>query len=286
MKRSPQTGLVFCIFFFCLVYAATSHAKTLTDISYGDTKEQKFDVYLPDKSASSPMLFMVHGGAWRIGDKANRSVVNAKVARWVKAGWIFISVNYRMLPKSEPYQQAGDVAKALAYVQTHSAEWGGDSSKIITMGHSAGAHLLSLVLTDPNLSGAAVFANIKGGILLDSAALDVSRIMNQKHAKLYDRAFGDAPNNWLKNSAIEHLHSKVKPLLLVCSTRREDSCLQTKAFAEKAQRLGVTAQQLGVDLSHLQINANLGDDSLYTYQVEDFIRSLDPRFEPFLPPAL
>jgi hypothetical protein len=47
-----------------------------------------------------------------------------------------------------------------------------------------------------------------GAPLLDTAALDVSRLMTQKHARLYDRAFGDNPICWRKVSAVEHLHNK------------------------------------------------------------------------------
>lgn len=272
--------------FVILFLTAHSQAEILVDIPYGTAKEQKLDIYLPAKSLNNPVLFMVHGGAWRIGDKQNRSVVKAKVERWVKQGWVFVSINYRMLPNTDPHQQAGDVAKALAYVQAHSTEWSADSSKIIVMGHSAGAHLVSLLLTDTALYDAEAMKQLQGGILLDSAALDVTKIMSGKHSRLYDRAFGKDPVYWRKTSAIEHLHSNVKPMLAVCSTQRDDSCAQAHSFVTKAQTLGVKAQQLGVDLSHAQINSNLGDDSLYTKNIEHFIRSLDPRFSVFLPPTI
>lgn len=272
--------------FFVLLVAGAGHAKILEDIPYGEAKPQKLDVYLPENPARSPIMFMVHGGAWRIGDKQNRSVVKAKVARWVNQGWIFVSINYRMLPQADPYQQAVDVANALAFVQSHSKEWGGDPSKIIAIGHSAGAHLVSLVLTDPSLIRSSGAENIQGGILLDSAALDVSRLMNQKHARLYDRAFGEDPNFWRKTSAIEYLNSVVKPLLLVCSTQRDDSCPQASSFVQKAKKIGVKAQQLNIDLSHNQINATLGKDSRYTQDIETFIRNLDTRFSAFLTPIL
>jgi arylformamidase len=270
---------------FSLIVATTAHAKVLENIPYGDANKQKLDVYLPENSANSPIIFMVHGGAWRFGDKHNHKVVKAKVARWVNQGWIFISINYPMLPDSDPYQQAVDVAKALAYVQSHSPEWGGDTSKIIAMGHSAGAHLVSLVLTDPSLISISHGENLQGGILLDSAALDVSRLMSEDHPRLYDRAFGKNPNFWRKASAIEYLNSAVKPLLLVCSTLRSDSCPQAASFKQKAKNIGIEVQQLSVKLSHNQINATLGDDSRYTHDVETFIRNLDPRFSAFLTPA-
>ena len=283
MKNLSLASLIFPLFFLSLCAGTTAHAKTLKDISYGDAKKQKLDVYLPDNTANSPIMFMVHGGAWRIGDKQNHQVVKAKVERWRQRGWVFISINYRMLPKADPYQQARDVAKALEHVQAHASDWHADSSKIIVMGHSAGAHLVSLVMTDPTLTDTRTLTSIQAAILLDSAALDINRLMTQDHPRLYDRAFGNDPNYWRKNSAIQHLHKNVQPILLVCSTRREHSCTQANAFAKKAQELGVNARQIRLDLSHGDINDKLGTDSDYTRQVEDFIRSVDARFSTYLP---
>ena len=40
------------------------------DIAYGSDKRQSFDVYIPKQAKSAPVIFMVHGGAWRLGDKS------------------------------------------------------------------------------------------------------------------------------------------------------------------------------------------------------------------------
>ena len=50
------------------------------DIAYGADPAQRFDVYLPPHPQSAPILLMVHGGAWRVGDKTNERVVENKVA--------------------------------------------------------------------------------------------------------------------------------------------------------------------------------------------------------------
>ena len=64
------------------------------DISYGSDPVQRFDVYLPPHPQNAPILFMVHGEAWRVGDKKNERVVDSKVGHWVTEGIIFVSVNY------------------------------------------------------------------------------------------------------------------------------------------------------------------------------------------------
>jgi BD-FAE protein len=69
------------------------------DVAYGGDPAQRIDVYLPPQPQRAPILFMVHGGGWRRGDKDNPGVVDNKVARWVPKGIIFVSVDYRMMPE-------------------------------------------------------------------------------------------------------------------------------------------------------------------------------------------
>ena len=82
-------------------------------MAYGNSKKQTPDVYLPDAPKNAPIIIMVHGGAWSIGDKGSSKVVTNKVNRWVSKGAIFVSVNYRLLPEADPLKQAKDVASAI-----------------------------------------------------------------------------------------------------------------------------------------------------------------------------
>lgn len=68
------------------------------DIPYGPDALQRIDVYSPQGAKNAPVLFMVHGGAWRTGDKASANVIDNKIARWLPKGFIVISANYRLLP--------------------------------------------------------------------------------------------------------------------------------------------------------------------------------------------
>lgn len=71
------------------------------NVPYGPDPEQRMDVYFPTHPVNAPVLFMVHGGAWMIGDKTMSRVVTNKVAHWIPEGYIFISIDYRMLPEAE-----------------------------------------------------------------------------------------------------------------------------------------------------------------------------------------
>jgi arylformamidase len=248
--------------------------QTLHDIAYGSDQRQRFDVYLPPHAQNAPVIFMVHGGGWRTGDKKSGAVVENKAARWLPRGFIFISVNYRLLP-TDPLQQADDVAHALAAAQAKAATWGGDPSRFILMGHSAGAHLVALLSADPARAFKVGAKPWLGSILLDSAALNVEKIMEGRHFRLYDDAFGNQPAYWRSASPFDLLTPKAPPMLAVCSTRRKDSCPQAQDFVAKAGSLGVRAQVLPEDFSHREINELLGKDPVYTRAVETFMGSLD-----------
>ena len=107
--------------FLALPALAATPDKVLRNVPYGPDKLQAMDVYLPAESnveaKAAPVILMVHGGAWRFGDKRYPPVFENKVARWVPKGFIFVSVNYPMVPESDPVEQADDIARALAAVQ-------------------------------------------------------------------------------------------------------------------------------------------------------------------------
>jgi acetyl esterase/lipase len=249
--------------------------RVFRDVHYGDGALQTFDVYAPADARSAPVIFMVHGGGWRRGDKAARRVVQNKVSHWVPRGIIVISVDYPLLP-TPPLEQARFVAKALAVAQRDAPQWGGDPHAFVLMGHSAGAHLVSLVSAEPSLATSQGALPWLGTVALDSAAFDVSRIMQARHFGLYDEAFGSDPATWAAVSPLVHLQAKIVPFLAVCSSQRAESCDQARAFVAKAQGFGARAQVLPEDMRHGEINAQLGLANDYTAKVDAFLTSLGP----------
>jgi acetyl esterase/lipase len=235
---------------------------------------QRLDAYIPRDARGAAVVFMVHGGAWFVGDKASGGVVQNKAARWLAKGMVFVSVNYRMMPKADPLTQANDVAMALAKAQKLATSWGGDPSRFVLIGHSAGAHLIALIAAAPVIVKQQGVQPWLGTILLDSAALDMVQIMNRQHMRFYDRAFGSDPSYWQSVSPFHRLTVSMPPLLAVCSTQRNDSCPQARGFVAKAAGIGVRATVLPVDLSHAEINRDLGLAGGYTDSIEVFMRSL------------
>lgn len=241
---------------------------TVATRAYGPAGAERLDVYTPPGARAAPVLVMVHGGAWRVGDKARAEVVVNKLKHWLPKGFVFVSVNYRMLPEVMADTQADDVAAALRWVQAHAAEFGGDPRRIVLMGHSAGAHLAALLSTEP----ARVGRPWAGTVVLDTAVLDVPAKMAGRHAGFYDEAFGSDPAYWRKTSPLDHWSPTAVPMLLVCSTERADRpCDEARAFAARTAKVGRTTPVLSEPLSHGAINATLGAPGAYTAAVDAFI---------------
>lgn len=256
----------------------------LKDVAYGGEALQKLDVFLPKGAGSrspAPIILMVHGGGWCVGDKAGAQMTENKVARWVPKGFVFVSANYPMVADgSNALAQAQHIARAASFVQARAREWGGDPARLILMGHSAGAHLVSLVNADTSVRQANGMAPVLGAVSLDAGAIDVVRQMPNVYSFLkvrYREAFGATEAEWVAASPFHKLDRTAAPWLGVCSTtRKDDPCGQARAYADKSNGLGVKASVLTQRKSHAAINAELGSPGDYTRGVEAFMASLDP----------
>ena len=244
------------------------------DIAYGPAPEQRMDIYRPANANNAPVIFMVHGGGWARGDKEAAGVVNNKVEHWLPKGYIVVSVGYRLVPEVTPLGSADDIAKALAFAQGKARSWGGDPSRFVLMGHSAGAHLVSMLSAAPSIATRAGAGPWLGTVALDSAAFNVVEIMQQQHFSLYDNAFGNDQQLWRDASPTLRLASAPVPMLLVCGSRREIACAQARAFADKANGFGGRVEVFPIDLRHGSINADLGAPGDLTARVDGFLRSL------------
>lgn len=249
--------------------------RVLRDVSYGADPRQTFDVYLPAVTEGAPVILFAHGGGWANGNKDNPGIVENKAAYWLPKGYVLVSTNYRMRPDTAPLEQARDVARALAEVQKRAPQWKANPAQVTLMGHSAGAHLVVLVGASSEVWREAGAARPLGVISLDSGALDVPKTMERPPLPgIYTRAFGDNPADWIAASPHHQLTADASPMLIVCSSRRRDVCAQSEAFKQKAASLGVRVQLLPENLSHAEINRDLGKTSAYTEGVDAFLRGL------------
>lgn len=268
-----------------LVRFSSATRPDIADVSYGSHRLETYDVFRAGQPAGisgpAPVIVMVHGGAWCIGDKATSKVVNAKLARWQPRGFLFISVNYPMINDGyDAYAQSEEIAKAVAHIQAHAGEWGGDPQRIVLMGHSAGAHLVSMVGADSGLRRRFGIGPILGVVSLDSGTLDA--VAKMQHLlpmmeTVHREAFGTTEQQWLRASPYHYLSRDSLPWFGVCSTTRpDDPCSEARAYVAQSRAQGLRAEVVPEQLSHGSINSELGKPGAYTQAVERFMAGLDP----------
>jgi arylformamidase len=256
-------------------YSGVGNATVNVDIPYGLDAAQKYDVFLPEDRAGAPVIVMVHGGDWSGGDKQDSGVADAKAGYWVAKGYIFVSLNYRLLPKKDPLIQAADVALAIADIQKNAPNWNADTSKIVLMGTGAGGHLVALLSSNPSLAADQGASSWAGAIVLETPALNIPAIMGSDHEQVYDTAFGSNLEFWEDSSPSHLVASSGLPMMVVCAAdSSEDTCAKASAFASAADNSGVTVTVSPQALTAAEINAKLGVVTSYTNTVDAYIDSI------------
>jgi len=249
------------------------------DYAYGANPLQRFAFWTPTAGARgpAPLVLFVHGGGWKRGDMEN-ATGKAKVAHYPAEGYAFASVNYRLVPDATVEQQAGDVASALAWIIGHARELGIDPKRIVLMGHSAGAHLVALVGTDPRYLAAAGLdeSAIAGVVPIDGAAYDVPKQLSigaRIMGPTYDQAFGKDPVRQRALSPTFQAASPNAPAFLILHVQRKDGIEQSRGLAEALRSAGTTVQINdfpGTGLQgHMVINRSLGDPAYPATKVVD-----------------
>jgi acetyl esterase/lipase len=124
-------------------------ARTTTDITYANVNsiELKLDVMMPEGAGPFPAVMVIHGGAWRAGNKRDCRFI---MPDFVKRGYVAISPQYRFCPKEPFPAQVQDVKAAVRFVKSHAKDYNIDPDRMGAIGFSAGGHLaLMLGLTSP-----------------------------------------------------------------------------------------------------------------------------------------
>ncbi len=142
------------LLFLALLWAINGSAQgTADNLPAGFTKqvdvvykqvngwEGKMDIYLPPKKETpSPVIFLIHGGAWRHGSKENLSGFGA----YFSLGFAVVNIGYRLSSQGAAPAAAEDVRCAMFYMIHKADSFNIDRNRIVFAGSSAGGHLALL----------------------------------------------------------------------------------------------------------------------------------------------
>lgn len=114
----------------------------------GGGRELRCDVYTPPGSPKdAPAVLLVHGGAWRQGDRKQLRGYGVLLGR---EGYVCVASEYRLTPESPWPAQIHDVKAAIRFVRANAERLGVDPERIAIEGNSAGAHLTLLAAGTPD----------------------------------------------------------------------------------------------------------------------------------------
>lgn len=188
----------------------------LTGVSYANDWD-KLDLYLPEGKRDVPVIVWIHGGALTQDDK-NLEVATGK--RFAAAGIATAAVNYRLSPAVSHPAHVQDAAASFAWVKRHIAEYGGDPNNVFLVGHSAGAYLAQLLVTDEKyLRAHNLSARDVRGVVPISAFFWV-----EKEGVAPDRpktVWGTDAKVWVDASPAHHLRGNLPPTLIIYADRDE-----------------------------------------------------------------
>lgn len=236
-------------------------------ISYGSDPLQTLDFYAAKTRGPAPLILFVHGGGWKRGDK-DIGARNPKGPHFNAAGYAFASTDYRLVPAATVEQQAQDIADALATLLKRSRELGIARGKVVLMGHSAGAHLVALVGSDPQYLAKAGLSltDVAGVVPIDGAAYDVPSQMAEGPKvmhKTYEQAFGNDPARQRALSPTVQAISPNAPSYLLLHVQRPDGVRQAEALEAALRKSGTSVERQGFEgtglQGHAEINRRLGD---------------------------
>jgi arylformamidase len=233
-----------------------------SDVPAANPDSVSLDIY-PSGETNSPVMIYLHGGGWRGGTRSN---VDSKPAAYNAHGFVFVSIDYRVIPEVTVTDEAGDAARAIRWMRDNITQYGGDPSRIFLMGHSAGAHLIALVGTNSQYLEAVglSFADLRGVVAIDAQAYDVTALMEAIGRPAYGPYFdalGSDPAVWEQLSPITYVAPRkgIPPFFVAYSGAEAAHPEISRAFVAALEGAGIPTTMLPVtDKSHSQIIREFG----------------------------
>jgi acetyl esterase/lipase len=281
IQQKPEVSAAFDVVLAFLKQHVRAAPLVQRDLPYAEPKNQRqtLDVYAPTEGKDHPIIFWIHGGGWQAGDKTD---VQVKPQAFVKKGFVFVSTNYRFVPKVTIKQMAGDIAKAIRWVHDHAGKYGGDPKRIFVMGHSAGAQLAALVSTDDRYLKAEglSLSIIKGCVPVDGDTYDVPMqigMVEKRIADIYRWKFGDEASQ-KDLSPVTHVAKgkHIPPFLILHVADHPETKAQSERLVKALQEAGVWARAFPAEgKNHGTINADLGlPEDKPTQALYEFLENL------------
>jgi len=246
------------------------------DIKYGPAERNLLDVFVSDQSrAPRPVLMFVHGGGFTGGNKATPgSPFYDNVPLWAaRHGLVGVNMTYRLAPQHPWPAGPEDVGAAVRWVVDNVAAFGGDTSKIVLFGHSAGATHAGTYAAMPQFHGPAGLGI--AGLILTSGIYDIASFPVNDGYRSY---IGSDPSLYAERSPIGGLARLPVPSMVVYAELDPPPFIPQFEALVAAMALAPGGKPKTVMLpqhSHLSLGYAIGTgDKALTGPILDFVQGL------------
>ena len=185
-----------------------NHFVRTADVTYGDGARQRLDVYRPRTGRGPlPVIVSFYGGRWKRGSKDEYLVLANALTR---RGLVVVVPDVRLYPDALFPAWMEDGARAVRWTRDNIHRFGGDTTRIFVVGHSAGGHTAALLALDERYLGAAGvppgavrgFVSLAGPVDTLWTAPDVQALMGPREG-------------WPATYPVNHIDGTEPPLLLL-----------------------------------------------------------------------
>jgi len=211
------------------------------DVEYGTANGKRLllDAYVPPAGEGRrPAVVMIHGGGWRVGDKASWRPEAEQLAA---KGWAAFSINYRLGEPAVFPAEIDDAQAAVRWVRAHADEYEVDPGRVAAIGESAGGHLTAMLAT----VGSGPLdrdARIRVGAAW-SPPVDLTALAGSRGSSWIGPLLGcdekTCPDRLAQSSPVTQVDGTDAPLYLANSTEELVPLAQSQAMAERLKAAGV-----------------------------------------------
>jgi acetyl esterase/lipase len=139
------------------------------NIIYGEDENQNLDLYLPsslpeNKKENRITIVFFYGGCWGACSDLDKQDYRFVAQAFTENNMNAVIVNYRQFPDVLFPAIMSDASLSVEWVAKNIATYGGNPENIILMGHSAGAHIASMLLFNKKYLTPNTYPKIKGFI--------------------------------------------------------------------------------------------------------------------------
>lgn len=276
---APLLRLLLCLLSLGCARSDVSAQNTYIDVQYGPASLHKLDVYASAKQGS-PIIILVHGGAWFGGSKTDLSAL----AEFLRSkGYTVASVNYRVSWQATYPANISDLACSIGFMKQKASYYNGDPDRVALIGHSAGGHLAALQgLVDSQYDSCSFVQDLSVDGVIGGAGIYSFQFQPTYEPNRILQMLGDSARYYVEAQPVYRVHAGTTTKFLLL-TAIPDNIVDPRTAYEfrdtlASNHIDVTLQEF-YSKNHIDMFENTTSEDSVMKAVTTFLDSLWPEEE-------